>query len=683
MTASNALTIDTARRRDGIMRFFATARRRTEPPTTLLLAVAAGAPSRAGWVTGDVVLPVDAAWGGWAAPAGRYTLVVPPWAPPGMVNVQGAGHDVVLFAVSAEDRPRSRTSTLTLASDGTTYHVRSLEVGNLGIVYRFDPSPTSSGSGDDNGSPRRTPWTAENTDNSRYGTSAALLPPNDHDKENFMTWNRSANLGRRLAYAGAIAVTLTLASATLGAGPGAGVANQPGHGVAVPVKVIVDPVAAPCHPNPQAARDIATLAARGDVRSLPNPLKQQLLRLAGRPHSTLPIQAFAEANRASLLFQYYLLDTHGFEPNVFTSILPGVNDAVMLTATGADCGLPTIGSVRMVVEPKPDLPTDPSDVRAFIDVFTDIHPLFVINNESGWYEGWMIHDVTVAPIGTARPDGHAKFGTILQADADALRAMGTGNNVPGHLFTTDGRAPRFPAETDRFPDVQSNLVPIYLSMGAYNALQQSDVHSYWEFNYTTNWVFPLYELPFTGGIPGSFELGDIGRRSSAVPGSGPQGIRNNPVLYGDSPFLPRDPDKFDGDDEAQREFRNRFIPSGLANEIYLDVYERLASFEPGMEFEKRLFDAYAAEVDRVDQNGDGVISAVEGDVDSASDGFEDNARLFLPATSYGRFAVTREINDGMLAPRFAPSQRAWILKGFASSVSPAVPASDGRDSDDR
>jgi hypothetical protein len=220
-------------------------------------------------------------------------------------------------------------------------------------------------------------------------------------------------------------------------------------------------------------------------------------------------------------------------------------------------------------------------------------------------------------------------------------------------------------------------------MGAYNAMQQSDVHSYWEFNYTTDWVFPLYELPFTGGLPNAFEMGLIGRISSLVPGSGPQGVRNNPVIYGDSPFLPRDPDKFDGDDDAQREFRNRFIPSGLAEEIYLDAYERLASFEPETPFPQRLLDAYAAEVDRVDQNGDGVISAVEGDVDSASDGFADNARLFLPATAFNRFAVTREINDGYLAPRFAPSQRAWILAGSATRVAPAVPASEGRDGDDR
>jgi len=184
----------------------------------------------------------------------------------------------------------------------------------------------------------------------------------------------------------------------------------------------------------------------------------------------------------------------------------------------------------------------------------------------------------------------------------------------------------------------------------------------------------------------------VGALQSIVPGSGPNGIKNDPVLYGDNPNNkgvvqasgPRDPDKFDADDDSQREFRQRFIPSGLANEIFLDVYERLASFEPGVgDFNRRLFDAYAAEVARVDTNNDGVISAAEGDVDTASDGFADNSRLFIPATQFKRFAVTREINDGLLAPRFAPSQKAWVLSGTLVSVSPSVPASQGEDSDDR
>jgi hypothetical protein len=414
----------------------------------------------------------------------------------------------------------------------------------------------------------------------------------------------------------------------------------------------VEAIPAPCHPNPRAASDMATLRTRGDIKSLPKPLQDRLVRLAGRPHTALPIQAYAEADQPSQLFQYYLLDTSGFEPNVFTSIIPGVNETAMLTATGAVCGIPSVGAVRLVVEPKPGLPTDPNDVRAFIDIFTDIDPLFVINNESGWYEGWMIHDLTVAPVGPARPDGKAQFGMLLASDAAAIAKMGSGNNVAGRTFTTDGSAVRFPSESDHFPDVQSNVLPIQLSMGAYNAMQQSDVHAYWEFNYTTNWIHPLYELPFTGGIPGTFEAGQIGALQSIIPGSGPAGVVNSAVSDGDNPDLPRDPDKFDADIDAQREFRQRFIPS-------------------------------AAEVARVDQNGDGIVSALEGDVDSASDGFADNTRLFLPATAFLRFAVTREINDGLLAPRFAPSQRAWLLAGRATTVTPVVPASAGRDGDDR
>jgi hypothetical protein len=449
----------------------------------------------------------------------------------------------------------------------------------------------------------------------------------------------------------------------------------------------------PCHANPSAAQDMAAVGARGDIVSLPAPLQNQIVRIAGRPHSQLPTQAFNEADGASRLFQYYLLDTNGFEPNVFTTIFPGVNDHVQLTATGANCGLPTIGTVRVVLEPKPDLPTDPNDPRAFIDVFTDISGLFVINNESGWYEGWMIHDLAVAPVNaTPRRDGHAQFGAILPADAAILKRMGNGNNVPGNVFSVDGNPAHVPSVSDHFPDRQSNIVPLYVSMGTYNALQQSDAHAYWEFNYLgTDWVHPLYELPFTGGFPDdfgrapdAFQDGEIGEIQSIVPGSGPRGVRNSPVLFGDNPTLPRDPDKFDGDIDAQREFRYRSIPSGLAHEIFLDVYERLASFEPeNHDLERRLFDAYASEVARVDSNGDGVISAVEGDIDTPSDGFPDNARLFLPATAFNRFAVTREINDGLLAPRFSPSTQAWVLSGTRVSVNPAVPASTGRDGDDR
>ena len=459
--------------------------------------------------------------------------------------------------------------------------------------------------------------------------------------------------------------------------------------LAVPAVLAAGLVQAQCHPA-----NSENISSRGDIVNLPADLKARLTELANRPHTYAPMQVFSEADAPSQLFQYYLLDTTGFEANVFTTTFPGVNDHVQLTVTGGNCGLPTHGAVRVVLEPKPGLPTDPANPRAFNDVFTDISPLFVINNESGWYEGWMIHDITIPEVAAPRKDGQAQFGTITKADADILKSMGTGNNVPGHIFTMDGKTPHFPNASDHFPDVQTNVVPIHVSMGAYNALQQSDVHSYWEFNYLgTNWVHPLYELPFTGGFadnfgkaPDAFQEGEIGDLQSIVPGPGPSGKENKPQVVGDNPNLPRDPDKFDSDAgfEAQREFRERGVPSGLANEVYLDVYERPASFEPQVHnLQKRLFDAYAAEVKRVSGNDDGIITANQGDIDTSTDGFPDNSRLYLPPTVFNRFAVTREINDGLLAPRFAPSQRAWVLSGFQVPVSPTVPASAGRDADDR
>jgi hypothetical protein len=441
------------------------------------------------------------------------------------------------------------------------------------------------------------------------------------------------------------------------------------------------------------------ISDRADIRNLPEPLKQRLNQLANRPATYAPMRAFAEADKPSQLFQYYLLDTKGFQPNVFTTTIAGINDHAIPTAANAANGqLPTLGAVRVVLEPKPGLPTDPEDVEAFIDIFTDVSGLFVINNESGWYEGWMIHDLVVPPVAPARPSGRARFGTMTSADADAIAALGTHHNAPGKRFTADGNEVRPPSASDHFPDRQTNLVGLPLSMGAWNCTQQSDCHAYWEFNEYTNWIFPLYELPSTGGMPNKFAAGKQYDVSSLIPSSGPKGVSNDePPLkqrYGDDPNNPRDPDRGpdaspdDPDrpvtnDEDQKETRLRFIPSGLANEIMLDVFVRVKSFEPNVaDLATRLYNAYRAEVARVDQDDDGVITFLEADAEEESDGLS-NERLYLSPTVYNRFAVTRELDDGLLAPRLAPSQRAYVLTGSLVKVSPAVPASIGRDADDR
>ena len=453
--------------------------------------------------------------------------------------------------------------------------------------------------------------------------------------------------------------------------------------------------------NSAAAEGVEDFAKRGDIVNLPGRLKGRLISLAKGPHTYLPAQVFSEAKKPSQLFQYYLLDTQHFQPNVFTKTIAGINDGAVPTATGANLDRPAIGAVRLVLEPKPGLPTDPHNVGAFIDVFTDVSGLFVINNESGWYEGWMIRDVPVPEAAPPRNDGSGKaqYGTITPADAEAILAWGSHNNVPGNFFTFDGNAPRIGSVNDKFPDskLTPNTLPFPVSLGTFNASQMSDIHAYWEFNPSTNWVFPHYELPFTGGvgIPGpssTFAAGLQYGVQSLIAGPGPSGAANDKIVYGDNPDDPRDPDRGlvtsledldrpQAPNPAHLEFRNRFIPSGLTEEVLLSAFVRIKSFEPNVTaVAQRLFDAYKQELARVDKNQDGVISFVEADVKGTSDGLS-NTRLYIPATGFNRYAMTREINDGLLAPRFAPSQRAYVQSGLRKVVNPSVPASTGTDSD--
>jgi hypothetical protein len=158
-------------------------------------------------------------------------------------------------------------------------------------------------------------------------------------------------------------------------------------------------------------------------------------------------------------------------------------------------------------------------------------------------------------------------------------------------------------------------------------------------------------------------------------------VVNTAASHGDDPNNPRDPDRFEPVSSGQTETRNRFVPSGLTAEIFRNVFTRPASFLPGVtNVGERLQRAYAIEVARVDQNGDGALSFAEADVEGFSDGLP-NTRLYVSPRSFNRFFVTREINDGLLAPRFEPSLRAWVLSGFLTLVQPAVRASVPQDAD--
>jgi hypothetical protein len=436
--------------------------------------------------------------------------------------------------------------------------------------------------------------------------------------------------------------------------------------------------------------------------AVPPPLASRLQELnscKSRLHdtqATQSVQSIQGKDGPALLYGYYLIDQTGVS-DPFTSKVQGFNEQCKLPANAA------IGSIRAVLEAKPGAVVDATDPRSLVDIFTDVCGLLVINNESGWYEGWLISDVRVPDTHPPGQDGHAPFGFITQADADALAKLGTGNDAAGNLLTVDGNIAHGPSNQPASGSSSAtNVVAVPVSLGTWNALQGEDAHAYWELNEFTNFTFPLYELPGTAGLSGTFEtgqqyapLGGIGPNvDSRIAGSGPSGVINNTgaqrkAAFGDNPQRPRDPDRtpttcamgqagVDGGEESTQEEKVlRFIPSGLAREILLDVHARIASFEsnitdPG----QRYVDADAFEVAKLDANHDGVLQFKEVGIKDSSQGLP-NTRLYIAPNEFNRVAITREINDGLLAPRFAPTQQAYVLSGAGAFVPVSAPAMDG------
>src|SRR5262249_38703190 len=150
-----------------------------------------------------------------------------------------------------------------------------------------------------------------------------------------------------------------------------------------------------------------------------------------------------------------------------------------------------------------------------------------------------------------------------------------------------------------------------------------------------------------------FANGRLGFLSSVVPGSGPSGTgptgpgftggTHDPLVDGDDPNNPRDPDRLldtspdDPDrgmvlNDDHKEKRLRFSPSGLPNGILLATFARVTPFEAGTPLPQRLFNAYRAEAARVDPggvDGAGTLTAVEVDLEDFSDGGLSNDRLFI------------------------------------------------------
>jgi len=104
---------------------------------------------------------------------------------------------------------------------------------------------------------------------------------------------------------------------------------------------------------------------------------------------------------------------------------------------------------------------------------------------------------------------------------------------------------------------------------------------------------------------------------------------------------------------------------------------------PTKNLSERLFKAYAAEVARVDQNGDGVISGDRRGRRHGERRVSRHTRLFLPATVFNRFAdPERSTTACWRRGRAQPAGLGAAGLAFVPQFR-AIPASVGRDADDR
>ena len=457
-----------------------------------------------------------------------------------------------------------------------------------------------------------------------------------------------------------------------------------------------------CHPS----ACTPNLCSRGDIFPLSTPetqaLQDRLTLIDCSPHTVAPLQVFAEADTPESAVPVLPARlARAFSRACFTTKIPGINDdpSTMRTVVGSKLQPRhhRIGSTGARAQARS---ADRSRRPAGVHRHLHRHPRPVRHQQ----RERLVRRLD-DPRPARSPRRHSATLTDTRSSARSPRRTPTARQdgqrqqcTPGNFFTVDGKAPHFPRPDRSLPRQGDQRRADPAQHGRVQRAAAVRRHSYWEFNYTTNWIHPLYELPFTGGFPDhrATEPADTYQRRrdrlAAVDRAG-QTARARTAIARNAVAVRRQSRSPARSRQVRRRRRRAArVPRALhperhrAARRFLNAFERLASFEPWEhDLTRRLLDGYRAAIALVDTNGDGIISAAEGDIDTPNPGCPqgDNTCIFLLPRTFNRFAVTREINDGLLAPRFAPSTRGWVLSGNIVTGFPAIPASEGRDSDDR
>jgi len=198
--------------------------------------------------------------------------------------------------------------------------------------------------------------------------------------------------------------------------------------------------------------------------------------------------------------------------------------------------------------------------------------------------------------------------------------------VPSKIFTTDGALYASPTSATAFPTVQSNVVPIHLSMGAYNCLPAGGLPCLIGNSTTRRTGSTALRAALHRGFPDkigappdAFQDGEIGKLQSIVPGSGPAGVKNKPQVYGDNPNRAARPRSLRcGRSTLNGNSASGSSPAGSRMRFCWTCMRDRCPSSPGRRTSRSVCSRRMPQRSpRVDQTADGVISAIEGDVDTA------------------------------------------------------------------
>ena len=238
---------------------------------------------------------------------------------------------------------------------------------------------------------------------------------------------------------------------------------------------------------------------RGDVRNVPAPLKERLVELAGRPHTYPPLTIFSEAPAPSQLFVLLPARHHGLPAERLHQRSSGSTTSRRSRSTGANqtahdrlrCA--SRSSRSPVCPPIPMIPS----------VHRHLHrhrPAVCHQQRVGLVRGLDDPRPALSPTSCRRAADGTRSSERSPRPMPISCRQGQRQQRAGGTSHARRQCPHVPSATDHFPTRRRMWCRCSSAWVHTTRSSKATRTPTGNSTSTRDWVFPLYELPFTGGF---------------------------------------------------------------------------------------------------------------------------------------------------------------------------------------